>query len=166
MARLTATDRNRNENAVRAAMERLLSGDLPPGGKCDLKTLASLAGITRTGFYPKKNRNGTTRPGTYQHLAEEFERRRAELQEADEIVDPRDAQIERLKAEVALLAKRVKDRDQKVTELTEFKTLAVSRLAAQHAEIEELRAALAAGGTVRSLPKPLIPASAPFGSCS
>lgn len=62
MARLTATDRNRNEAAVRAAMERLLGGDLPPGGKCDLKTIASLAGITRTGFYPKKNRDGTIRP--------------------------------------------------------------------------------------------------------
>ncbi|MFI1189336.1 hypothetical protein [Streptomyces californicus] len=166
MARLTAPDRNRNESAVRAAMERLLGGDLPPGGKCDLKALASLSGVTRTGFYPKKNRDGTSRPGTYQYLAEEFERRRAELQEAGKITDPRDAQIERLKAEVAVLAKRVKDRDQKVTELTEFKTLAVSRLAAQHAEIEELRAALAAGGKVRSLPKPLVSTSAPFGSCS
>ncbi|MGC5412030.1 hypothetical protein ACPXCX_51550, partial [Streptomyces sp. DT225] len=46
---------------------------LPPGGKTDLKTLAAVAGVTRTGFYPKKNRDGTPRPGAYQHLAKEFE---------------------------------------------------------------------------------------------
>lgn len=69
-------------------------------------------------------------------------------------------------AKVTVLAKRVDDRVQKVAELTEFKTLAVSRLAAHHAEIEELRSALAAGETVRSLPKPPVSTSAPFGSCS
>ena len=41
MARLTSDERERNEEAVRAAMDRLLSGDLPPGGKCDLKSLGS-----------------------------------------------------------------------------------------------------------------------------
>lgn len=59
-----------------------------------LKTIAAMAGVTRTGFYPKKNRDGTARPGTYQRLAEEFERRVKELQEAGEIVDPRAAQID------------------------------------------------------------------------
>jgi hypothetical protein len=165
MARLTATDRTRNETAVRAAMERLLGGDLPPGGKCDLKTLASLAGITRTGFYPKKNRDGTARPGTYQHLAEEFERRRAELQEAGEIIDPRDAQIERLKAEVATLKTRILARDQKIEDLSEFKVLGISRLAAQHDEIERLRRQIAEAGTVRQLPHGAS-RKAPHGSCS
>ncbi|MFD8259565.1 hypothetical protein ACFV19_11585 [Streptomyces griseoluteus] len=165
MARLTATDRNRNEAAVRAAMERLLGGDLPPGGKCDLKTLASLAGITRTGFYPKKNRDGTTRPGTYQHLAEEFERRRAELQEAGEITDPRDAQIERLKAEVATLKSRVLAREQQIEALSEFRALGISRLAAQHDEIERLRRQLAETGAVRQLPRSAS-RKAPYGSCS
>jgi hypothetical protein len=75
MTRLTEQDKARNEQAIRAAMDRLLRGDLPPGGRCDLKTLATEAGVTRTGFYPKNNRDGTARPGPYQHLAEEFERR-------------------------------------------------------------------------------------------
>lgn len=89
MGRISDSDRARNEDAIRAAMDRLLRGELPPGGKCDLKTLAFESGVTRTGFYPKKNRDGTTRPGPYQHRAEEFERRLKTLQQADEIVGPR-----------------------------------------------------------------------------
>jgi hypothetical protein len=46
-------------------MERLLGGDLPPGGKCDLETPAALAGVTRTGFYAKKHRDGSMRRGPY-----------------------------------------------------------------------------------------------------
>jgi len=152
MPRITGEDRASNEAAVRAAMDRLLSADLPPGGRCDLKTLAAVSGVTRTGFYPKKNRDGTTRPGAYQHLAEEFERRRAVLQAAGEIVDPRAAQVERLKAEVDLLKQRVAARDGQIEGLTEFKTLAISRLAAQHEEIERLRRQLSQIGGVRSLP--------------
>lgn len=139
MARLTEVDKARNEEAVRAAMDRLLRGELPPGGRLDLKTLAAESGVTRTGFYPKKNRDGTERPGPYQHLAEEFERRLRTLQAAGEVVDPRDAQIERLKAEVAELRKRIADRDEKLDKLTAFQTLAVSRIAAQHTEITRLR---------------------------
>ncbi len=153
MARLTEEDKARNEAAVRAAMERLLSGDLPPGGKCDLKTLALLAGVTRTGFYSKKARDGSERPGAYQHLAEEFERRLRALQDAGEIIDLRAAQIERLKEENAQLRKRIADRDAQLAELTEFKTLAISRLAAQHDEIERLRERAVSAGNVRSLPR-------------
>ncbi|MFF1360935.1 hypothetical protein [Streptomyces sp. NPDC058297] len=120
-------------------MEKILRGDLPPGAKADLKTLASLAGVTRTGFYPKKNRDGTTRTGAYQHLAEEFSRRLKELQDAGEIVDPRAAQIERLKKGNAELRGRISHRDAEVARLTEFKVMAISRLAAQHEEIERLR---------------------------
>ncbi|WP_329473068.1 hypothetical protein [Streptomyces sp. NBC_01723] len=83
-------------------MDRLLRGELPPGGRCDLKTLAAEAGVTRTGFYPKKNRDGTTRPGLYQHL-EEFERRLKAQRDAGKAHDPRTSQIERLKAQVAEL---------------------------------------------------------------
>ena len=32
-----------NEAKIRAAMGRLLNGDIPPGGKCDIKTLAGEA---------------------------------------------------------------------------------------------------------------------------
>ncbi|MFB7634656.1 hypothetical protein ACFC0M_27415 [Streptomyces sp. NPDC056149] len=165
MARLTSDERERNEEAVRAAIDRLLSGDLPPGGKCDLKTLATAAGVSRTAFYPKKNRDGTTRPGPYQHLAEEFERRLKALQEAGQIVDPRAAQIERLKAQVAELKERLAKRDEALAELAAFKTLAISRLTAQHQEIEHLREQAAAVGNVRRLPAARS-TTAPYGSCS
>jgi len=152
MARINEETRTRNEEAIRAAADRLLRGELPPGGKCDLKTLAAAAGVTRTGFYPKKNRDGTERPGPYQHLAEEFERRLAALQAAGEILDPREAQITRLKADNAELRGRVTRLDARVEELVEFQTIAVSRLAAQHAEIERLRKALISQGNVTPLP--------------
>jgi DNA repair exonuclease SbcCD ATPase subunit len=152
MARISEDAKSRNEAALRAAMDRLLRGELPPGGKCDLKTLAAEAGVTRTGFYPKANRDGSTRPGPYQHLAEEFERRLKTLQATGEVVNPRDAQIERLKTEVAELKERVTRRDAELAELKEFKVKAVSRLAAQHAEILQLRARAASGGNVTSLP--------------
>ncbi|MGW2607664.1 hypothetical protein ACWC4A_25040 [Streptomyces mirabilis] len=139
MGRISDTDRTRNEEAIRAAMDRLLRGDLPPGGRCDLKTLAAEAGVTRTGFYPKKDRDGSVREGPYQHLGDEFVRRLAALREAGEMPDPRDAQIERLKAHNAELKDRVADRDKAVEELTAFKKLALSRLAAQHDEIMHLR---------------------------
>lgn len=97
MARISEEMKQHNEQAIRAAMDRLLRGELRPGGRCDLKTLAAEAGVSRTGFYPKKDRAGKERPGPYQHLAEEFERRVRAKQEAGEITDPRDAQISRLK---------------------------------------------------------------------
>ncbi|WDM10196.1 hypothetical protein J3S85_00735 [Streptomyces lavenduligriseus] len=165
MARISTETRARNEQAVRAAMDRLLKGDLPPGGSCDIKTLAAEAGVTRTAFYPKKNRNGTTRPGPYQHLAEEFERRLLTLQQAGEVVDPRIAQIERLKTKVTELKERLAQRDETVAELTAFKELAVSRLAAQHDEIVRLREQAAALGNIRRLPATR-PGTAPYGSCS
>ncbi|GGZ63778.1 hypothetical protein [Streptomyces rubiginosohelvolus] len=152
MVRLTDSDKARNEAAIRSAMDQILSGNLPPGGKADLKTLAALAGVTRTGFYPKKNRDGASRPGTYQHLAEEFERRIKRLQDTGEIVDPRVAQIERLKSQNAELKLRIAKRDKENAELTAFQTLAISRLAAQHAEIERLRQQITQVGNVRSLP--------------
>ncbi|QCD54246.1 hypothetical protein [Streptomyces hawaiiensis] len=152
MARISTEARARNEEAVRAAMDRLLKGDLPHGGSCDLKTLATEAGVTRTAFYPKKNRDGTKRPGPYQHLAEEFERRLRALQETGHIVDPRAAQIERLKTQVSELKERLARRDETVAELTAFKELAVSRLAAQHDEIQRLRQQSANVTNLRRLP--------------
>jgi hypothetical protein len=133
MGRLSKDERQRNEQAIRATMDRLLRGDIPHGGRCDLKTLAGQAGVTRTGFYPKGDR-----PGPYQHLAEEFERRLHTLQEAGDSPDPRDAQMTRLKTENTRLKERLNDRDTALKELTVFKALAISRLAAQHQEIEQL----------------------------
>ena len=134
MGRLDQQTRHRNEAAIRAAMDRLLHGDIPPGGGCDLKTLAQQAGVPRTGFYAKGGR-----PGPYQHLAEEFERRLRSLQEAGETTDRRDAQIARLKAENTRLRQRLADQESLASELGSFKTRAISQLTAQHAEIERLR---------------------------
>jgi hypothetical protein len=64
--RITAAQKTENENRVRAAMDRLLRGEIPPGGRRDIKTLAREAGVDRTAFYG-------TRP--YAHLRVEFERR-------------------------------------------------------------------------------------------
>jgi hypothetical protein len=38
--RISAAQRAENETRIRAAMDRLLRGEIPPGGKCDIKTLA------------------------------------------------------------------------------------------------------------------------------
>ncbi|WP_331722442.1 hypothetical protein [Streptomyces anulatus] len=152
MPRLNAHDKASNEAAIRAAMAQILRGDLPPGGKADLKTLALLSGVTRTGFYPKRNRDGTSRPGAYQHLAEEFTARLQALQDVGEIVDPRAAQIERLRAQNTEFRERIIARDEKIAQLTEFRTLAISRLAAQHDEIERLRRQVTEGRAVRLLP--------------
>jgi hypothetical protein len=35
-----------NEAKIRTAITRLLNGDIPPGGKCDIKTLAATAGFS------------------------------------------------------------------------------------------------------------------------
>ena len=160
MPRTSTETRTRNEEAIRAAMDRLLRGELPPGGRCDIKTLAAEAGVPRTGFYAKRNRDGSDRRGPYQHLAEEFERRLKAMQHAGAMLDPRDGQIARLKENNGILRDRVSTRDAEIAGLKEFRKRALSQIAAQHAELERLRRQLA-DGTVRRLPAP---ASAPLGS--
>jgi hypothetical protein len=141
--RLTPEQRHRNETKIRAAMDRLLRGDLPPGGKCDVKTLAREAGIDRTAFYGDR---------PYAHLKAEFEARLAALREAGGRPDPRDAQIARLKTEITVLKERLARRDETITELTEFKAAALSRLAAQHDDITRLRRHADQPARVRRLP--------------
>ncbi len=71
--RITADQRAANEDRIRAATGRLLHGEVPPGGRCDIKTLAREAGVDRTAFYG-------SRP--YAHLREEFDRRLRALGQA------------------------------------------------------------------------------------
>jgi hypothetical protein len=146
MGRLSDQDRERNEASIRAAMDRLLRGQIPPGGKCDIKTLAAASGVTRTGFYPKGDRRGP-----YQHLAEEFERGLTGCHATGDIPDPRDAQIARLKDENTTLKARLATTQSTVEELSGFKTLAISRLAAQHDEIQRLRTGQPKPAIVRDL---------------
>lgn len=132
-----------NEAKIRAAMSRLLDGDIPPGGKCDIKTLASQAGVDRTAFYG-------SRP--YAHLRAEFEQRLRELLDAGERPDPRDAQVARLKDEVARLKERLAQSDATISELAGFRDAALARLAAQHDEITRLRQEVRPAARIRRPP--------------
>ena len=152
--RISAAQRTENENRIRAAMDRLLRGEIPPGGTCDIKTLAREATVDRTAFYG-------TRP--YAHLCEEFERRLQNLQEAGQIPDPRAAQIERLKAEIAALKERLARAEDVNDELSEFRSQALARLAAQHEEILRLHESAAAADRVTRLP---LARTTTIGSCS
>ncbi|MGW2543772.1 hypothetical protein ACWC5I_23560 [Kitasatospora sp. NPDC001574] len=141
--RITAAQRTENENRIRAAMDRLLRGEIPSGGTCDIKTLARESAVDRTAFYG-------ARP--YAHLREEFEHRLQSLHAVGDIPDPRDAQLERLKTEVTKLKARLARADGAVEELTNFRTQVLARLAAQHEEIVHLRATAAAASRVTRLP--------------
>jgi hypothetical protein len=143
--RITASQRHTNETRIRAAMDRLLAGHVPADGNCDITTLARLTGIDRAAFYG-------TRP--YAPLREEFERRLRDLRTAGQALNPHQTQLAALKDTITKLTDRVARRDHTITELTEFKTLALSRLAAQHEEITRLRAAITASTNVRALPAP------------
>ena len=141
--RITAAQRTENENRIRAAMDRLLRGEIPPGGNCDIKTLATEAAVDRTAFYG-------TRP--YTHLRLEFERGVRALQDVGRIPDRREAQIVRLKAENDRLKDRLDKSEQRNDELSDFRTQALARLAAQHEEIIRLRDAAAGTNRVARLP--------------
>jgi chromosome segregation ATPase len=149
--RLTVDQRAAVETRIRAAADRLLRGELPAGGKCDIKTLAADAGVTRSALYT-----------TYQHLKDEFEQRRQRLRDIGTVTDPRDAHIERLTDQLERLTEQLLAARRDAREHTAFKTRAVSRLVAQHDELEHLRRQLAKPTPVR----PLRPRSAPLiGPC-
>jgi chromosome segregation ATPase len=132
-----------NETKIRTAMSQLLNGDIPPGGKCDIKTLAREADVDRTAFYG-------SRP--YAHLRDEFEQRLAELRSAGERPDPRDAQVDRLKDEITRLRERLTRSDAAISELSDFRGQALARLAAQHDELTRLRQEVRLAAEIRRLP--------------
>lgn len=141
--RISAAQRTQNETRIRAAMDRLLHGQIPPDGRCDIKTLAREASVDRTAFYG-------TRP--YAHLREEFEHRLQALHAAGDLPDPRDAQIIRMKNQIDTLRQRLTRRDQTILELSDTKNETLSRLAAQHEEITRLRREADGTPQVRRLP--------------
>jgi hypothetical protein len=141
--RLTPGQRMLNEQRIRAAADQLISGDIPPGGRCDVKTLAAVAGVDRAAFYGRR---------PYTPLRQDFERRVQALQATGQHADPWDAQIARLAGKLTTLTMRLADRDSAIAELTAFKTAALSRLAAQHEENTRLRRA--SPGNIRRLPDP------------
>jgi uncharacterized protein YhaN len=152
--RISIQQRQHNEQRIRAAMDRLLRGDIPTGGNCDIKTLAAQANVDRTAFYGNR---------PYAHLREEFEARLQAIRAAGDIPDPRAAQIGRLKNEIERLKQRLSAHEQAIAQLNDFKTLALSRIAAQHDEITRLRTAATTNGNVRRLPTR---SSATIGPCN
>jgi hypothetical protein len=140
---ISQNQRQHTEDRIRAATDRLLSGQIPTGGGCDIKTLASEAGLSRAALYR-----------SYGHLKTEFEQRLTRLRDEGHQPDPRAAQILRLKDENTRLRERLAELDQRNTELTEFKTTALGRLAAQHDEIARLRTALTGFSNVRVITPP------------
>jgi CII-binding regulator of phage lambda lysogenization HflD len=142
--RITTAQRTDNENRIRAAIDRLLRGDIPSGGRCDIKTLARQAGVDRTAFYGNR---------PYAHLRAEFEQRLQTLQHTGECPDPRDAQIARLKTEITALKQRLTQSTSTINELTDFRTQALAQLTAQHDEITRLRSSTTAASQVPRLPR-------------
>ena len=143
--RLSRQQLTDNEAKIRTAMARMLSGDIPPGGKCDIKTLAAAAGVDRTAFYG-------TRP--YARLRTEFEQQLEQLRNAGEHPDPRDAQVARLKDEIGRLKDRLAQSDAANSDLADFRDQALARLAAQHHEITRLRQEEQLATRIRRLPTP------------
>lgn len=138
---ISTEQRQQTEANIRAAMDRLLRGQIPTGGGCDAKTLAKDAGVSRAALYR-----------SYNHLKDEFERRLARMRADGHLPDPRSAQIVRLKDDNAQLRERLRACNEEITELTTLKTTMISRLAAQHVEITSLRTTLTAHNNIRVLP--------------
>lgn len=124
-------------------MDRLLRGEIPPGGNCDVKTLAREAGIDRAAFYGNR---------PYAHLRIEFEQRLQQIQRNGHTLDPKTAQIERLKADLYSLRTRLAQANTTIDQLTDFRTQALARLAAQHEEILRLRGTADSKTKVAHLP--------------
>ena len=128
--RISNQQRQQSAARIRAAMDRLLRGEIPAGGSCDISTLAKEAGVDRTAFYG-------TRP--YAHLRREFGTRLDRIREAGDPIGPSEGQISRLKEENTKLKDRLAQANSELGDLSEFRTTALARLAAQHEEITRLR---------------------------
>lgn len=133
-----------NENRIRATIDRLLRGDMPSGGRCDIKTLASEAGVDRTAFYGNR---------PYAHLRVEFERRLHVLEQKGDHPGRSEGQVARLKEEITGLKERLAQSAATIDALTDFRTRALAQLAAQYEEITRLRDSAAAVSRVSRLPR-------------
>jgi hypothetical protein len=130
---------------TRAAIDRLLRGEIPPSGGCGIKTLTLGSGVDRTAFYGNR---------PYAHLRTEFEDRLQRLRGAGQAPDPGIAQLDRLKMDNVKLKERLAHAEQAITELDDLRRTASARLAAQHEEIVRLRGVADASARIVRLPAP------------
>jgi hypothetical protein len=135
--RVTADQHAANENRLAATTDLLLRGDIPPGGQYDIKPFACEADVDRTALYGGR--------------PEEFERRLRALDRAGGQPDPRDAQITRLRDEIAQTKERPAESASTISDLTAFRAKALVRLAAQYDEITRLRRHADQAGSVHGL---------------
>ncbi|MHA7295197.1 hypothetical protein [Arthrobacter sp. HLT1-21] len=122
------TDQLQTEDRIRAAIRRLLDGEVPPGMKRDIASLCSLANVSRATMYR-----------TYPHLKAEFEQQRSLRDKGGPSPSSPPEQQQRLQSERTRLQFRLAETARKVRELENFKELALSRLAAQNEELLRLR---------------------------
>ncbi|MCR3719915.1 MULTISPECIES: hypothetical protein [Prauserella salsuginis group] len=129
---LSPAQRDRIERQIRAAIDRLLAGQFPPGGGCDVKTLAREAGISRAALYR-----------TYGHLKEEFERRRQAQLDAGDQPDPREQRIAALRERTSRLTTKLAATHAELRTLRATHRQALSALAAADDTIQRQRRQLA-----------------------
>ncbi|RPK32257.1 hypothetical protein EES39_39155 [Streptomyces sp. ADI92-24] len=139
---LSPEQRDQIERRVRAAIDRLLGGQIPAGGACDVKTLAREAGISRAALYR-----------TWGHLKDEFEKRRAAAWAAGQQPDPREARIARLRNLNQRLTSKLTRTHNEFSQLKERHQLALSVLAAKDDELQRLRRELSTFS--RTFPAPV-----------
>lgn len=125
---LSHQQRDQTERRIRAAIDRLLAGQIPPGGACDVKTLAREAGISRASLYR-----------TWGHLKDEFEKRRAAAWAAGQQPDPREARVSRLRDLNQRLTSKLARTHIEFNQLKEHHHLLLSVLAAKDDELQRLR---------------------------
>ena len=88
----TENPTQRNRRRLEEAAARILAGDAAVSdGKLTLKSLATEAGVPRNYLYRSE----------YVSIAEDFERRADALRQSDQMPDKREAQIHRLRADLA-----------------------------------------------------------------
>ncbi|MEU4495995.1 hypothetical protein AB0F96_21730 [Streptomyces sp. NPDC023998] len=140
---LSPEQRDQIERRIHAAIDRLLAGQIPVGGACDVKTLAREAGISRAALYR-----------TWGHLKDEFEKRRTAAWAAGQQPDPREARIARLRERNQRLTTKLARTHTELNQLKAGHQLALSALAAKDDELQRLRRQLSTFGGMAPAPVP------------
>ncbi|MDN5732505.1 MAG: hypothetical protein L0H14_11885 [Yaniella sp.] len=133
-------NRSQIENRIRAAIQTLLAGEIPNGMNRDITSLCALAGVPRATMYR-----------TYPHLKAIFEEQRSHLQDAAPTTNADGETYQKIRSEKDKLQLKLATMTNKVHELENFKSTALSRLAAQHEEILRLRSQHTQGENVQSI---------------